>query len=361
MSPESLLVTGRPVITIDGREESALAIDCIRLETAEDASGVARLEGVFLNFGQAEGAAAPGYVHFDRAKLDYGKRIAIAFITGERSETVFEGAINAIGASYPNERPPELTLLAEDTLARLRLERRSRVFEDLDDAAILRRIAEDAGITPQLDLSGPTHAQRWQVGQSELDLLRERAEALDARLLLRDGTLTARTRSDGTPPIPLSYRNELTRFEVRADLAEQRTAVRVHGWDVAAKQAIHAEAGPDAARAVAEAAGRTGPEALQAAWREAPEDLHLELPATEAEAQRLAEARMQARARRFLTGHGTTRGTPTLRPGGRAELLDLGPWFSGVWEVTSVRHCFDQAAGYSTEFTACRAALEPGA
>jgi hypothetical protein len=32
-----------------------------------------------------------------------------------------------------------------------------------------------------------------------------------------------------------------------------------------------------------------------------------------------------------------------------------------VWEVTAVRHSFDQASGFRTEFDACRAALEAGA
>lgn len=356
-----LLVSARPVITVDGRESTALHRDLIRLETHEDEQGLATLEAVFLNFGQTERADAPGYVHFDRDELDLGKTIAVSVSATGNAETVFEGTISAIGASYPESRPPELTILAEDALAKLRLRRRSRTFENVTDADIMRRVLDDAGIGADVDAMGPSHVQRWQVGQSELELLRERAAALDARIGLKDGRVTARSRPDGARPIPLSHQNELIRFEVRADLAQQRTTVRVHGWDVSAKQAIHEEAGPDSARAAAEAQGRTGPEALRQAWGEAPEDLHLEMPTTTEEARTLAEARMKRRARAFIRGRGTTRGTPGLRAGGRAELLDLGPWFSGVYEVTRVRHSFDQASGFRTEFEACRAAMEAGA
>jgi phage protein D len=356
-----LLVSARPVITVDGRESTALGRDLIRLETHEDEQGLARLEAVFLNFGQTDSADAPGYVHFDRDQLDLGKIIEVSVLVTGSPETVFEGTISAIGASYPESRPPELTILAEDALAKLRLRRRSRAFENATDADIMRRILDDAGIGIDMDLAGSSHEQRWQVGQSELALLRERAAALDARITTRGGRVTLRSRPDGARPIPLTHQNELIQFEVRADLAQQRTKVRVHGWDVAAKQAIHEEAGPDAARATAEAQGRTGPEALQQACGEAPEDLHLEMPATTEEARGLAEARMKQRARVFINGRGTTRGTPGLRAGGRAELLDLGPWFSGVYEVTRVRHSFDQASGFRTEFDACRAALEAGA
>jgi phage protein D len=360
MSGPALLVSGRPVIKLDGQEDSALGRDLIRLETREDDAGVAELEAVFLNFGAAAQGEAPGFVHFDRQRLDFGKRIAVTVdLGGER--TIFDGFVNAIGASYPEQRPPELTILAEDALAKLRLKRSSRVFDQATDADMINRLLQDAGLRGDVQLDGPTHAQRWQAGLSELALLRERAAALDARISLRDGSVAVKDRPADDRPITLTRLNELIRFDLRADIAGQRSAVRVQGWDVQGKQAITEEAGADAARAVAESQGRTGAEIVEAAWGDSPEDLHLEAPATSDEARRLAEARMKARARRFVRGSGVTRGTPDLRIGAKVELLDLGAWFSGIWEVTAVRHSFDQAAGFRTSFDACRAALEAGA
>lgn len=357
MSDRRLLVSFRPRFRIEGQDDTALADSLIRLETREDEAGVAELEAVFLNFGLRSDASAPGFVHFDRRRLDFGKRIAV--MIGDTA--IFDGFIGAIGGLYPEQRPPELVVLAEDALARLRLARRSRSFEQRSDAEILRDLAGDHGLQDRVSLDGPTHALRWQVGQSELALLRERAAALDARIAAVDGALDIRTEPRAEPPIPLSRLNELIRFECRADLAEQRSAVRVHGWDVAAKQGVTGEGDSAAARAVAFAQGRTGAEIIREAWGEAAEDLHLEQPATEGEARALAEARMKARARRFVTGRGVTSGTAELRVGRKVELLDLGPWFSGVWEVTELRHRFDQAEGFRTEFAACRAALEQGA
>ncbi|MCU0944376.1 MAG: contractile injection system protein, VgrG/Pvc8 family [Rubritepida sp.] len=356
-----LLVSARPVLTVDGREDEALGRDLLRLEAREDEHGLATLEAVFLNFGVRTPGDAPGYVHFDRQRLDFGKGVSVAFETGGRRETVFEGKVTALGALYPEQRPPELTLVAEDMLAKLRLARRGRVFENATDQAIVEELLRDTGLRAEVGTPGPRHAQRWQVGLSELALLRERAAALDARISLRDGTLRLATREDGARPIALSTLNELIRFEVRADLAEQRSAVRAHGWDVAGGSAIHEEAGADVAQSIAAAGGRTGPDCVRDAWGEAPEDLHLEMPATADEARQLAEARMKRRARRFVTGRGVTRGTPSIRVGARVELVDLGAWFSGVYEVTAARHRFDQAEGYRTEFEACRPALEPGA
>lgn len=357
MSDRPLLVSFRPTFRVEGQEDRALAQSLIRLETREDAGGVAELEAVFLNFGLREDSGTPGFVHFDRQRLDFGNRIAVLIGT----DTIFEGFIGAIGGLYPEQRPPELVLMAEDALARLRLARRSRSFEQRSDAELVRDIAGDHGLQDRVSLDGPTYALRWQIGQSELALLRERAAAQDARLGVENSALAVRTAPREEPPIPLSRLNELIRFDCRADLAEQRSAVRVHGWDVAAKQGVTGEADSAAARAVALAQGRTGAEIIAESWGESPEDLHLEQPATEGEARALAEARMKARARRFVTGRGVTSGTPALRVGRKVELLDLGPWFSGIWEVTELRHRFDQSEGYRTDFAACRAALEQGA
>jgi phage protein D len=171
---------------------------------------------------------------------------------------------------------------------------------------------------------------------------------------LADGRLTVTpAANESDPPIRLTRENELIRFKVLADLAHQRGEVRVHGWDVAAKEAIHESAGTDAIRPEA-GAGRLGPDVVRDVFPDAAEDLHLEAPATVAEARDLAECAMRRRARRFVRGVGLTRGTPAIRVGSRLDLVDLGHWFAGVYLVTAVTHRFDQSEGYRTEFEAQR-------
>jgi phage protein D len=50
-------------------------------------------------------------------------------------------------------------------------------------------------------------------------------------------------------------------------------------------------------------------------------------------------------------------GNPNLRVGARVELVDIGALFSGVYQITSVRHAFDMSYGYRTHFEASRAEL----
>ena len=357
MSPTPLLVDSRPQLALDGRRAERLEADLIRLETHADSSGLARLEAVFLNWDSKEPGGAVDFVHFDRQEVDFGRQLRVSFAVEQQPRVVFEGLVSGMGADFPELRPPEFTLLAEDRLLGLQLRERTRLSEASSDAAIVARIAGDAGFSAQVEGGdGRRHRQLLQLNQNDLDALRQRLP--DHLIRFSEGQLKVSTvASEAEPPLQLSRQNQLLRFTVLADLAQQRGEVRVHGWDVAAKEAIHATAGAAVVRAEAPR-GRLGAEVVAEVFNGAAEDLHLEAPVTADEARQRAEARMRQRSRRFVRGRGVTLGTPALRVGSRLELVDLGPWFRGIFLVTAVSHCFDQASGYRTHFEAQRAHLE---
>lgn len=357
MSQTPLMVDSRPQLAIDGRRSERLEADLIRLETHADASGLARLEAVFLNWDSKEPGEAVDFVHFDRQAIDFGRQLRVSFAVEQQPRVVFEGLVTGMGADYPELRPPEFTVLAEDRLLALQLRQRTRLSEESSDAAIVNRIAGDAGFSAQLEGGeGQRHRQLLQVNQSELEALRQRLP--DHLLRFSNGQLKVSTAaSEAEPPLQLTRQNEVLRFTVLADLAQQRGEVRVHGWDVAAKEAIHATAAAAVVRAEA-SRGRIGPEVVAEVFSGAAEDLHLEAPVTLDEARQRAEARLRQRSRRFVRGRGVTSGTPGLRVGSRLDLVDLGPWFRGIYLVTAVSHRFDQASGYRTHFEAQRAQLE---
>ena len=357
MSPTPLLVDSRPQLALDGRRAERLEADLIRLETHADSSGLARLEAVFLNWDSKEPGGAVDFVHFDRQEGDFGRQLRVSFAVEEQPRVVFEGLVSGMGADFSELRPPEFTLLAEDRLLGLQLRERTRLSEASSDAAIVARIAGDAGLSAQVEGGdGRRHRQLLQLNQNDLDALRQRLP--DHLIRFSEGQLKVSTvASEAEPPLQLSRQNQLLRFTVLADLAQQRGEVRVHGWDVAAKEAIHATAGAAVVRAEAPR-GRLGAEVVAEVFNGAAEDLHLEAPVTADEARQRAEARMRQRSRRFVRGRGVTLGTPALRVGSRLELVDLGPWFRGIFLVTAVSHCFDQASGYRTHFEAQRAHLE---
>lgn len=68
------------------------------------------------------------------------------------------------------------------------------------------------------------------------------------------------------------------------------------------------------------------------------------------QATQFAERWLAARRNLFVTGRGSTVGVPELRPGDVHVLEGVGVQLAGEWEFTTVRHVFDQAAGFSTQF-----------
>jgi len=357
-SARALFIATRPRFEVDGERRPRLEADLLCLECCEDEDGMSRLKAVFLNWDRRTESEGPGFVYFDDDILRLGREIVVRAGKGDTEDVIFRGVVMAIEGDFPELRPPEVTVFAEDRLQQLRMRSRTRFFERTSDAEIAGSIAGDHGLAGDALAEGPSHEEFLQVNESDLAFLRERARAVDARLGLSDNRLVFRPRRD-TPsePIRLTRQNQLLRFHVSADLAHQRVAVRVHGYSVADKQAIHESAGPEAVDSEASDRRRTGATILTALDANAAEDLHLEVPATAEEARTLAQALMRARARRFVCGRGVTDGTPKMHVGSRVDLVDLGPWFSGVYHIAEVRHTFDQVDGLRTHFRAERVDL----
>lgn len=346
----------RPVVSIAGRAEPALGDSLLlSLLVEETTAGLFRCEARFGNWGPRGETA--GYLLFDRDLVDFGRAFAVELGPAGGTRRVFAGRIMGLEASFPPGAAPELTVLAEDRFQDLRMTRRSRAFEEVSDADILRRVAADHGLAPELDVSGPTHRAVVQLDQSDLAFLRERAALCGAEIWIEDRTLHAAAtprRNAGT--VELTYAAGLLEFRVLADLGRQRTRLRVSGWDVGAKQGYAEEAMEDEVAAEL-GGGQAGAAALGAALGARADSYAFAAAASRDAAVAEARARFARQARRFLTGLGVADGRPDIRVGTRLDLRGLGPLFEGTYRATRVRHRFDLVDGYRTEFEVERAGL----
>ena len=230
------------------------------------------------------------------------------------------------------------------------MERRTRSFENVTDADVIRQIATQHGLTAQVDVDSPTYRVLAQVNQSDLAFLRERVAAIDAELWVEGRTLHAQARSRrNTGAASFTYGQNLLEFSAMADLAHQRTSVQVSGWDVGNKQAIDVEA--DERMIAAELnGGRSGSAVLAQALAERRERIVSAVPLSQQEAQKMAEARYRARARSFVHGTGVVDGNVKIRVGATVDLKGLGLLFDGQYDVTLARHTFDVSNGYRSTF-----------
>jgi phage protein D len=346
----------RPILRVDGDRMWKLGQRLLKSLLVEETTlGLFRCEATFFNWG-AKGNEV-GFLLFDRQLLDFGKILSVEFGPAGHSGPVFTGRITGLEARYPPARPPEFLVLAEDRFQDLRMERRTRTFENVTDTDVIGYIAGQHGLSCHVDVDGPTYRVLAQVNQSDLALLRERVAAIDAELWIDKRTLYAQARSRrDAGSVSFTYGQKLLEFSALADLAHQRTLVRVSGWDVANKETIAREVGESAIQAELNG-GRSGSSVLAQALGERHERVVSAVPLTDEEAQKMAEARYRERARGFVRGIGVVDGSTQVRVGATVELSGLGPLFDGPYYVTLARHTFTHECGYRTTFEAERPAI----
>lgn len=341
----------RPKVLLAGKVNDALSIDILSVLVEETIDGLYRCEACFNNYGKRSDGA--GYLYLGQDILDFGKDFAIQLGPGDQTRQVFKGRISSLEAEFPEGGSGQLIVLAEDRLQDLRLTRRTRSFEDVSDTDIIRQIAQEHSLTPDLDLNGPTYKVVAQVNQSNLAFMRERARSINAEVWVEDTKLLAKTRtgraSSVGAAIDLVYGVNLHSFSVCADLADQCTEVGVSGWDVAAKTAIE-ETGTENVISAELNGDKSGSAILQQAFAERKERVVHTTPLTSQEARNIAQARYRERARRFVTGSGNADGDARIRVGSTLNMSGLGKLFSGKYYVVRVRHTYNGTYGYRTEF-----------
>jgi hypothetical protein len=335
----------RPTFVMNGKEDTSLAQGLLRLSISESVHGMYHCEAHFGNWGPKNNAI--DFLYFDRKTLDFGKTMQIKV----DNDKIFEGRISALEAEFGEGSPPEIGLLLEDRFQDLRMTRRTRTFADVSDSDVMTKIANDHGLQTSIDASGPSYKVLAQVNQSDLAFLRERARSIDAELWIDGTTLFAKSRSkrnNGT--LKLNYGGELEEVRINADLAGQRTAISVNGWDVSGKSGLTHEANEqDISNELN--GDSSGISILKSAFGERKESVVHTVPLTSREAQVEAETVLRMTARRFATAYGRVQGNAKLQVGSYVDLQAIGPLFSGKYYVTQVHHVFDGSKGFKTEFT----------
>src|SRR5262245_19470061 len=120
--PSTGIATARPAFSVGGEDRAFLAAALLGLVVHETVAGLFRCEATFGNWGNRDGHAE--FLYFGRDVLEFGKD----FVVKVGDTTIFDGRITALEAYFPEGRPPEIVVLAEDRFQDLRMTRRSRTF-----------------------------------------------------------------------------------------------------------------------------------------------------------------------------------------------------------------------------------------
>ncbi|HZQ81923.1 MAG TPA: contractile injection system protein, VgrG/Pvc8 family [Gaiellaceae bacterium] len=355
---DSLLAATFPVFKLDGSVVGDLARDILRLEIDDSIDGLRTAKAIFTGVALSGSGDVEPLVHLDGSDLDFGKKLEISIGAPGNERIVFTGLISAVEVEHNESDVPVVTAYAEDALMKLRMTRRLKTYEQMSDADIAQDIASQHGLSADTDADGPTYDVVQQWNQSDLAFLRTRAALIQAEVWADDDKLCFKSRTSRTgTSLTLVQGGDLMSVRLRADLAHQRTSVKVSGYDASSRDQIEEESGSDAIQAEA-SGGTTGPALLQKALGESVSHRVRAVPLVDGEAQSFAKAEQLRRARSFVTADGVTTGTPDLIVGSQLTLQRVGDAFEGAgYYATRVLHAYDLINGFRTHFHAERSTL----
>jgi phage protein D len=347
---QEAIYRARPTLRFAGEEDIRASELILSMRMEEKEGGMSTLELRLSNLASTTDGGAELAFGAD-AKLTLGAAIEVYAGDEAQPREIFRGHVTAIEADFRIGSPPELTVLAEDALARARMARRSRTYTDVAPADVARAIASELGLRPVIaGLDSPTGT--WaQINESDLAFLRRLIARFDGDLQVVGEELHVSPRADvRRGAIELALYSQLARARVIADLADQVTRSTARGWNAADGAAV--EGAATGGTHLGPGRGREGAALLRETLDERAEHVGHLAVATRDEAQAVAEAAYDLRARRFVTVEGTAEGNAQLRVGAHVTLSDLNAQYDNTYYVVRACHLFDVHQGYRTDFRA---------
>ena len=338
-----------PTVQVDGQLNDLVSAQLLGMKMCEHEAGMSNLELRFSNFGSFAGGIGD-QVFEDGAVLKLGASLVVYAGLVTSPTEIFRGRITALEAIFPNNGPPELLALAEDSLQGARMKRRTRCWNGTSLSAIVSQVSNGLGLTPVTSGLDASIGTEQQLNESDLHFLRRLLARYDADLQVVANELHATPRSQAQRnALQLDMNSQLHEVRILADLAHQVTQVTATGWDFQQGTPISAAS---QTTSLGPGAGQTGKDWMTQALSARSEQLAQYATLNQTEAQALADAEFAQRSRRFVVARGVAEGNPALRVGTYLTLTGLGPRFSNTYYTTGTVHRFDTSKGYATEFTA---------
>lgn len=291
------------------------------------------------------------FAWLDDANVDEGSPVEVEMGT-DRRDLVFAGEITGLDVTFSGKLAVSLSLRGYDGRHRMMRTRGPKTHEKIKDSEIAEEIGRRHGLAVEAVPTQLIHKTLSRSNLSDLEFLKQRADAIGYEVVVLGKTLHFRPRQHKAPPSrTLSAERDLLDFHAAVTSMNMPTEVRVGGWDVINKKAIVGRAdsstlggdsGPARARTFGEALRIDGDHAVT----------------SQAEAEQLAASQLLELALAHVTAEATLHGDSTLKAGTVVAITDVGKRFSGNYYVTSAAHEFDLAGSrrYETRLSLRRAA-----
>jgi len=290
----------------------------------------------------------------DDPKLQPGTKVEIKLGYLDQFQSLIVGEVTALHPKYSSTESAKMHVQGFDKLHRLRRGRNTRSFVEMKDSQMAEQIADDAGLTPQVEDTGVVFDYVLQNNQSDLDFLLERARRIRYEVRIDGQKLVFRRAANHLgKTVTLEFTKTLKQFCPRLTTVGQVSEVKVRAWNPATKEAVLgvARTGDEDTKMGGK---ESGPQLTETAFGKTASAV-IDLPlATQAEADQVAHALYNEMALDFVCGEGEAVGNVGIQAGSTLELKGLGTRFSGNYYLRKTEHRINPKGGYVTRFQGVR-------
>jgi phage protein D/phage baseplate assembly protein gpV len=292
-----------------------------------------------------------------RSRLKAGVEVEIGTVGqgADDDRPLLTGEVVAIECEY-DQLGTRVVMRGYAKSHRLHRGRRTRIYQDMTDSDIVKKLAGEARLDlGDIESTPEVHRHVSQANVSDWEFLTDRARRVGLDLTVVDDKLQFGKRSPSTDApsefaqdaTHLRFGSNLETFHGRLSGADQAPDVQVRGWDEDKKQPVMATAG--GGTEAAEVDG-TNPTEL-AGYFSAPTFVDVTSPVhSEREAEATAKALAERIGSSFAEAEGIARGSTALRAGVAVRVSGVSEPFNGTYVLTRVRHVLN-ARGYRSHFT----------
>jgi phage protein D len=281
--------------------------------------------------------------------------VSVKVAQSQAATALFAGEVTALELEVDNTGSYTV-VQARGRAHRLQRGRRVMAYRNMSAAAIVAKVAKNAGLTPgEITVPSVIYPQLTQAGVSDWDFLQDLAAQLGVVMRVDDkGRLDfgppkpasdapAPTSSAATSPVVLRYGANLRALRAALTSADRVDSVQVRGWHVDSKKRLLANVDSTPSETVRPdldpAAGLFGTATA----------LVVGTPyGTQAEADAAARSLAESMSAGLGELEAVVDGQPQLHAGTPVALAKAGPDFSGRYTATAVRHTIDPDSGYRT-------------
>jgi len=271
------------------------------------------------------------------------------------TKVMFEGEVTALEPAYGTQSGESIAVRCLDKMHRLTRGRKTKMFEEMSDADVVKKVVGDAKLSASTDSTSPKHAYILQRNESDMTFLKRLAARNDYTLRMEDGKVLfkkAQFSGNGTHIYMGDGKDGEASMSLKMSFnsADQVQEMVVRGWDPLKKEEIVGTAKESDVSKIGD-----GDLGLKEAKSFGTATGYVtDVPVSDQSmAKVIAKAELNRISRQYARGSVKITGDCRIRAGSMITLEGFPKGSNGRFFVVGARHVLSAATGYVTEVNFC--------